>query len=166
MGARETSFSNISGTNTAFIKAAQSSTCLAMGPIVAGIMASVPDRPFSLGFKAPRVETRFLHGRKPTTPQKEAGIRMDPATSPARANGTHPMATRAASPPDDPPGVLSRSHGFFAWPQIRLLDSGSIISCIVFPLHKGMAPCFRSTLTIKQSSLRRSFRRHAKPPVA
>ena len=59
-------------------------------------------------------------GLNPTTPEKHAGIRMDPATSLAAAKGTQPMATNAASPPDDPPGVRVKFQGFRERPQKRL----------------------------------------------
>lgn len=64
------------------------------------------------GFIFPFPDIRVGVGLKPTTPQKQAGIRIDPATSLPTANGTAPILTNAASPPDDPPGVRERSHGF------------------------------------------------------
>src|SRR5271163_2053823 len=43
-------------------------------------------------------------GFSPTSPQHEAGIRMEPPPSLACANGTMPLATAAAEPPLEPPG--------------------------------------------------------------
>ena len=44
----------------------------------------------------------------PTTPQNEAGCRIDPPVSLPRAAGTIRAATAAADPPDEPPGVRLR----------------------------------------------------------
>ena len=59
----------------------------------------------------PLILNRPEEGLKPTIPQKAAGIRILPATSDPTAMGTHFMATRLASPPDDPPGTLFKSQG-------------------------------------------------------
>ena len=52
----------------------------------------------------------------PTSPQHEAGMRIDPPPSEAWAIGTMPAATAAAAPPLDPPGVWSRFHGLRVGP--------------------------------------------------
>jgi hypothetical protein len=80
-----------------------------------------------LGFMQPFKLNLVEVGLNPATPVKQAGILMLPATSDATANGTHPMATSAASPPDEPPGVRDKSHGFLDRPHMRLWDSLSII---------------------------------------
>ena len=41
---------------------------------------------------------------------------MEPPVSVPRAIGAIPAATAAAEPPDEPPGVLSRSHGLLTFP--------------------------------------------------
>src|SRR5258708_21927672 len=51
----------------------------------------------------------------PTTPDSDAGIRMEPAWSPPVAMSTSPRATNAPEPVEDPPGV---------WPQARGLCTG------------------------------------------
>jgi hypothetical protein len=51
-------------------------------------------------------------GRRPTTPQHEAGMRIDPPVSPPSAIEHMPAATAAALPPLDPPGVVPSRHGF------------------------------------------------------
>src|SRR5947208_14803818 len=50
----------------------------------------------------------------PTTPQKVAGLRIDPDVSPPVAATSRPAASAAAEPLLDPPGVRDRSHGLFA----------------------------------------------------
>src|SRR5262245_20550255 len=55
--------------------------------------------------------TRPKVGFRPTSPQKLAGIRIEPAPSEPRASGPSPAATAAAPPPVDPPGVRERSQG-------------------------------------------------------
>ena len=47
----------------------------------------------------------------PTTPQSDAGWRMEPPVSEPSARVTSPAATAAALPPDDPPGTRVRSQG-------------------------------------------------------
>ena len=48
----------------------------------------------------------------PTTPQNAAGWRIEPPVSEPSENKTSPAATAAADPPDEPPGTVSRFHGF------------------------------------------------------
>ena len=45
---------------------------------------------------------------------------MDPPISEPSSNDVIPLANAAAEPPDDPPGVLSRSQGLFVVPKISL----------------------------------------------
>ena len=49
-------------------------------------------------------------------PQNAAGPRTDPPVSVPNAAGTCPAATAAPDPPDEPPGTLSRFHGFRVGP--------------------------------------------------
>jgi hypothetical protein len=63
----------------------------------------VPTRSFKRAVLSPFELILAGVGLNPTTPQNDAGIRMDPATSVATAKGTHSIATKAASPPEDPP---------------------------------------------------------------
>src|SRR6185295_20246867 len=57
------------------------------------------------------IGTRPKVGFRPTSPQKLAGMRIEPAPSEPSASGPSPAATAAAPPPVDPPGVRVRSHG-------------------------------------------------------
>ena len=47
----------------------------------------------------------------PTTPQSEAGWRIEPPVSEPMAQSASPAATAAAEPPEEPPGTVARSHG-------------------------------------------------------
>src|SRR6476619_6341784 len=64
----------------------------------------------------PRVVLPWLT-LSPTSPQQEAGMRIEPPASLACAAGTSPAATAAADPPLDPPGERSRSHGLWVGPK-------------------------------------------------
>jgi hypothetical protein len=61
-------------------------------------------------------EERPREGFSPTSPQQLAGIRMDPPPSLACATATMPLATAAADPPLEPPGVRVVSHGLCVGP--------------------------------------------------
>ena len=51
---------------------------------------------------------------RPTSPQADAGIRIEPPPSEACASGVMPAATAAAAPPLDPPADRVGSHGVTA----------------------------------------------------
>ena len=59
-------------------------------------------------------------GLRPTRLQKLAGMRTEPSPSEPSAKGRQPLATAAAAPPDEPPGVWSRFHGLRVTPHILL----------------------------------------------
>ena len=63
------------------------------------------------------LEIRPRAGLSPTRPQQAAGMRIEPPPSLAWATGTMPEATAAAEPPEEPPGVRSRSQGLRAGPK-------------------------------------------------
>ncbi len=65
-------------------------------------------------------------GFRPTRPQHAAGIRIEPPPSLPCATGTMPAATAAAAPPEEPPGVRSRSHGLRVGPNSRASLVGRI----------------------------------------
>src|ERR1017187_5200074 len=58
-----------------------------------------------------------LLGRWPTTPQRAAGARTDPAVSVPIAAMHIPAATAAAEPDEDPPAMRLTSQGFFTAPN-------------------------------------------------
>ena len=86
-------------------------------------------------------------------PANEDGIRIEPPPSPPWARGPSPAATWADAPPLDPPGVLSRSHGFRVIPVSGLSvapfhpNSG----VVVFP--RKTPPASRSRRSSGVSSL-------------
>ena len=61
-------------------------------------------------------------GLRPTRPQFDAGVRIEPPPSLALAAGTILAATAAAEPPLEPLDVRSRSHGLRVGPN----SSGSV----------------------------------------
>ena len=65
-----------------------------------------------LSVSAPARLIRAYVGLRPTRPQWEAGILIDPPVSEPMPPATMPAATDAPVPPLDPPALRSRSHGF------------------------------------------------------
>src|SRR5262245_8725854 len=59
-------------------------------------------------------------GRRPTTPQKLAGLRRDPPMSDPWATHAMPVASAAAAPPDDPAAERERFHGLRVGPNTSL----------------------------------------------
>ena len=70
--------------------------------------------------------TRPRDGLRPTTPQEDAGIRIDPPPSLAEATGTMPAPTTAAAPPLDPPAMCSALQG----EHVRPAASVSVVPMI------------------------------------
>ena len=91
-------------------------------------------------------------GLKPTSPQKPAGMRVEPPPSLAVAAGTSPAATAAALPPLDPPGVRDGSQGFRATPNALVLVKLSVPNSGAAVLPTGTAPAARSRATWIESS--------------
>src|SRR5688572_5997320 len=89
-----------SGPAIAEKSSAASSTVRAMGPI---------DHSVSQALGKGQLGTRPGVGRNPTTLQKLPGLRSDEPRSEPSANGSMPLATAAAAPPEDPPLVFVRS---------------------------------------------------------
>ena len=76
-------------------------------------------------------------------------MRSEPPPSLPWAIGTMPAATAAAEPPDEPPGVRSRSHGLRAGPKRRGSVTGRIPhsgSVVVPTMTKPAARRRRTTL--------------------
>src|SRR5689334_5700571 len=88
--------------------------------------------------------------RKPTTPQKEAGVRRLPATSEPVASHTSPDASATAEPPEDPAQVSRVSHGLRVMPNASLNvwapapNSGVLVLPITSP------PCSSRFCTLRQ----------------
>ena len=86
-------------------RAAASRTVRAIGPAVARPIGS----PY---IGKPLMRPR--EGLRPTRPQQEAGMRIEPPPSEPWASGTRPAATAAAEPPEEPPAIRVRSQGVTA----------------------------------------------------
>src|ERR1700685_283184 len=65
-------------------------------------------------------------GRKPTTPQNEAGLRKDPPVSEPVQTGSMSGASATAEPPDEPPGLSIGLNGLPDAPHtgLRLVAAG------------------------------------------
>ena len=72
-------------------------------------MGAGVDRSSQAGGSVPPRGTRPSDGLTPDIPQHEAGIRTEPPPSEPVARGTMPAARAAAEPPEEPPGLCSRS---------------------------------------------------------
>ena len=77
---------------------------------------------------------------------------MEPPPSVPRASGPCPVATAAAAPPDEPPAVRERSHGFRVTPKSGLSVNGLWPNSGVVVLPMRMAPASRSRRTGTASS--------------
>mmetsp|Transcript_52536 Transcript_52536/g.139922 ORF Transcript_52536/g.139922 Transcript_52536/m.139922 type:complete len:269 (-) Transcript_52536:437-1243(-) len=156
---------NIVVWHQARITVMQSSTCMERGPGADGMTPIEYSIPARRGDLRPTMETRPGVGLKLANPQKWAGMRTDPPMSVPRPTGEPCAAIRAASPPEDPPGVRSWSHGFRVAPHTSLLDSGNIMHWETLVCTKGMAPCSRSMRTTTASAAEGSKQRAALPMV-
>src|SRR5579884_4323574 len=116
-------------------RSALSATVRASGPYVLS-----PSHPSSAG----RMETRPRVGFIPTSPQHEAGMRIDPPPSEPVAHGAIPEATAAAEPPDEPPGVRLGSQGLRVTPLASLAVQGQMVNSGTLVTPMGMAPAARS----------------------
>ena len=85
-------------------------------------------------------------------PQQAAGRRIEPPPSVPSASGPWPLATAAAAPPDEPPGVRARFHGFRVTPNSGLSVKGLWPNSGVVVLPTRMAPASRSRRTGTASS--------------
>src|SRR6185295_935735 len=96
-------------------------------------------------------------GFNPNTPEKLAGMRIEPPASVPIARGQKPAANAAPAPPLDPPGVLSRSHGL----RVTPVSGESVVpfqpnsGVVVLPM--STAPCSRSRATLGASSFHGPF---------
>ncbi len=85
-------------------------------------------------------------GFRPTIPQRAAGWRIDPPVSEPSEIGAKSAATAAADPPDDPPGIRSRSHGFRVAPKalFSVDEPMANSSMLVLPTGTASAAISRS----------------------
>src|SRR6185437_15677671 len=96
-------------------------------------------------------------GLNPTTPQKEAGILIEPAPSVPNAIVHRPAETAAAAPPLDPPAERSGAQGFLVGAPTRLTVLALQPCSEVAALPTTIAPAALSLATAGASSGGRSF---------
>src|SRR5437870_4717204 len=104
-----------SGPAIAAAISAQSSAVRASGPTVSSVNES--------GIALARL-TRPLVGLKPVTPQKCAGMRIEPPVSDPSAAGTSRAATAEPEPEDEPPVMRDGSQGLQTLPVWTLWPVG------------------------------------------
>ena len=90
-------------------------------------------------------------GFRPTRPQFDAGMRIDPAPSVAVAAAHRPAATAAPLPPLEPPGLRSVFQGLRVIPKAGPSVSPMIASSGVLVLPITTAPAARSRRTTSSS---------------
>lgn len=99
----------------------------------------MPSKP-AVVVRTPNVGIRPRTPFSPQQPEYAAGIRNEPPTTVSQSlscnplsvpqpNGVAPRVTRAASPPDEPPGPLLEEYGLVVRPKIGLLHSKANIVC-------------------------------------
>src|SRR5437667_10712417 len=94
---------------------AKSCALRASGPTTARSIGTPGDPSHGPGWK-PAVLTSSSVGLSPYTPQKCAGMRIEPLRSLPTLRHPRPAARAAAPPPVDPPAVRVTSHGLFVAP--------------------------------------------------
>ena len=82
-------------------------------------------------------------GLRPTRPQHEAGMRIEPPPSEACANGAMRAATAAAEPPLEPPLVRLGSQGLRQAPSASGSVTGARPNSGALVLPTKISPAFR-----------------------
>ncbi len=101
----------------------------------------------------PRFDTRPVVGRTPVTPQKHAGIRIEPAVSVPSVPATRPAAAAAPLPPLEPPQIRSVSHGLRAGPKCGLVVVAPKANSCVLSFPTTIAPAARRRATTTASAV-------------
>ena len=83
----------------------------------------------------------------PTTPHSAAGWRIEPPVSEPEGEGANPAATATALPPDEPPGTLVGSCGFFDGPKAEFSVDDPMANSSRFVLPTEIAPAAASRST-------------------
>src|SRR5438874_10939215 len=116
----------------------------AMPPLVASPAQSSP--------RSAPLEMRPREGFSPTTPQHDAGMRMDPPPSPPWLRAHKPAATAAAAPPLEPPAVRVVSTGLRAGGNIGPSVIGRVPNSGAFVFPRMTAPSSFNRPTAKPST--------------
>jgi len=101
------------------------------------------------------MEMRPWLGLSPTSPQHDAGMRIDPPPSLDCATGTMPAATAAALPPLEPPAVRDGSHGLRVGPHASGSVTGRLPNSHEFARANGTVPARTSRSTCALVSVHR-----------
>src|SRR5208337_2940978 len=106
------------------------------------------------------IEVRPREGLRPTTPQNEAGMRIEPPASLPCAIGTIREATAAPAPPLEPPTPRSGFHGFRVGPHARVSvaiegpHSGTVVwPRVINPAARNRFATFEVERAVKWASL-------------
>src|SRR5712692_7241947 len=98
-------------------------------------------------------------GLHPAMPQYAAGRVIDPPVCEPSAPRHMPVATAAADPLLEPPGVWARFHGFF------VTGGSKLANCVVTVLPRKIAPASRKDATT-DASCRAMLLAHSFEPQA
>ena len=104
------------------------------------------ERPRDTG-TTPSFGTRPIDGRSPVTPQKQAGMRTEPAVSVPSVPAARSAAAAAPLPPLEPPQIRSSDHGLCAGPKCGLVVIAPYANSCVLSLPSTIAPARRSRAT-------------------
>src|SRR5262249_56212887 len=96
--------------------------------------------------------TRPNVGISPTTPQSEAGPRIDPPVSEPSATGTMPAATAAPEPDEEPPVKRARFQGLRAGGHGRSNEGPACAISWVASLPRSTPPASYTRLVALASS--------------
>src|ERR1700733_9754834 len=84
-------------------------------------------------------------------PQTAAGWRIEPPGALPMASGASEAAPAAADPPDEPPGILVRSHGLWLGPYAEFSVDEPIANSSMLVLPRMIAPACLSLVVIVAS---------------
>ena len=100
---------------------------------------------------SPPIGTRPVEAFIPERPQHADGIRIEPPPSLPVASGTMPAAIAAAEPPEEPPAVCARFHGFrvVPWRAFSVREVQPCSGVLVLPMT--MQPAWRRRATKDES---------------
>src|SRR5262249_12181495 len=136
-----------SGPAIAWSTMAQSSTVRHIGPILSSVQPAA---------MTPRRLTRPNVGRRPTTPQRTDGDRIDPPVSLPIAKPTRPAAVAAPDPADDPLEPSEGFHGLFVRPPNHSSPNASS-PVVSFATSTAPASVNRRTTSASSSITRFSY---------
>src|ERR1700733_2964973 len=99
----------------------------------------------------PYRDTRPYVGSTPTTPQNDAGCRIDPPVSVPSVATAMPAATAAADPPLEPPGTRSSACGLCTGPYAEFSFDDPMANSSQFSFPRKTAPAsanFRTAVAV------------------